>query len=72
VFYDVARPQEDDRVGERTLVNARLGYEADHWSLSLFANNLFDEHYDQYRNSFTGQSIIGAPRTVGIVLETGF
>lgn len=72
VFYDVARPQEDERVGGRTLVNARLGYEAEHWSLSLFANNLFDEHYDQYRNSFTGQVIIGAPRTVGIVLETGF
>ncbi len=72
VFYDVARPQEDQRVGARTLVNARLGYEVDHWSLSLFANNLFDEHYDQYRNSFTGQVIIGAPRTVGIVLETGF
>lgn len=72
VFYDVARPQEDERVGGRTLVNARLGYEAEHWSLSLFANNLFDEHYDQYRNSFTGQVIIGAPRTVGIVLESGF
>lgn len=72
VFYDVAKPQEDERVGGRTLVNARIGYEAERWSLSLFANNLFDEHYDQYRNSFTGQAIIGAPRTVGVVLETGF
>lgn len=72
VFYDVSRPQADDRVGGRTLVNARIGYEAERWSLSLFANNLFDEHYDQYRNAFTGQSIIGAPRSIGVVLETGF
>jgi len=72
VYTDVSIPQADDRVGARTLVNARVGYETRHWSLSLFANNLFDEKYDQYRNSFTNFAVIGAPRSVGVILEAGF
>ncbi|MCW2404650.1 outer membrane receptor protein involved in Fe transport [Sphingobium sp. B1D7B] len=72
VFTDVAKPQSSNRVSARTVVNARLGYAADHWSVSLFANNLLNEKYDQYINSFTGFSTIGAPRSVGIVLEAGF
>jgi len=28
------------------LVNARLGLEGEHWSFTLFAENLFDEHYN--------------------------
>ncbi|MEG8223481.1 TonB-dependent receptor [Sphingomonas sp. HH69] len=72
VMTDVSIPQAAGRVRARTLVNARIGYEADHWSLSLFANNLFDEKYDQYVNDFTNFAIIGAPRSVGLVLEAGF
>lgn len=72
VMTDVAVPQAANRVAARTLVNARVGYKAERWSLSLFANNLFQEKYDQYVNSFTGFAIIGAPRTVGVVLEAGF
>ena len=72
VMTDVSVPQAANRVAARTLVNARIGYKAEHWSLSLFANNLFQEKYDQYVNSFTGFAIIGAPRTVGVVLEAGF
>lgn len=72
VYTDVSIPQSDSRVGARTLVNARIGYEAEHWSLSLFANNLLDEKYDQYVNSFTNFAIIGAPRSVGVILEAGF
>lgn len=72
VYTDVSKPQSNSRVGARTLVNAKIGYEADHWSLSLFANNLFDEKYDQYVNSFTNFAIIGAPRSVGVILEAGF
>jgi len=72
VYTDVAIPQADNRVGARTLVNARIGYETRHWSLSLFANNLFDEKYDQYLNAFTKFAIIGAPRSVGVILEAGF
>ncbi|MBU0557311.1 MAG: TonB-dependent receptor [Alphaproteobacteria bacterium] len=72
VMTDVSIPQVDGRVGARTLVNARIGYEANHWSLSLFANNLFDEKYDQYINDFTNFAVIGAPRSIGVVLEAGF
>ncbi|WP_017672023.1 TonB-dependent receptor [Blastomonas sp. AAP53] len=72
VMTDVSIPQSASRVGARTLVNARIGYQADHWSLSLFANNLLDEKYDQYINDFTDFAIIGAPRSVGVVLEAGF
>lgn len=72
VMTNVQVPQTDHRVGARTLVNARVGYEADYWSVSLFANNLFDEKYDQYVNSFTNFAIIGAPRSIGVVLESGF
>lgn len=72
VFTDVSVPQSDNRVGARTLVNARIGYEAEHWSVSLFANNLFDEKYNQYVNDFTNFAVIGAPRSVGVILEAGF
>lgn len=72
VYTDVAIPQADNRVGARTLVNARIGYETRHWSLSLFANNLFDEKYDQYLNSFTNFAVIGAPRSVGVIVEACF
>ena len=72
VMTDVSIPQVDGRVGARTLVNARIGYDANRWSLSLFANNLFDEKYDQYVNDFTNFAVIGAPRSIGVVLEAGF
>ncbi|BBC73399.1 TonB-dependent receptor [Altererythrobacter sp. B11] len=72
VYTDVSIPQADSRVGARTLVNGRVGYEAEHWSLSLFANNLLDEKYDQYVNSVTNFAIIGTPRSFGVVLEAGF
>ncbi|PXA99922.1 TonB-dependent receptor [Nostoc sp. 3335mG] len=72
VYSDVSIPQANSRVGARTLVNARIGYQAEHWSLALFANNLFDEEYDQYFNTSTNFAVIGAPRSVGVTLEAGF
>ena len=72
VYTDVSQPQSETRVGARTLVNARIGYQAQHWSLSLFANNLFDEEYTQYLNPLTNYAVIGAPRRVGVILEAGF
>jgi len=72
VYTGVAVPQSGTRARERTLVNARIGYETDHWSLSLFANNLLNEKYDQYVNRLIDFAIIGAPRSVGVILEAGF
>jgi iron complex outermembrane recepter protein len=54
----------------RTLVNARLGFEAEHWSASVFADNLFDETYVQYPQPTMNRAILGDPRVIGAVLET--
>lgn len=72
VMTDVSIPQSASRVPARTLVNARVGYATPHWSLSVFANNLLGEKYDQYINDFTGLAVIGAPRSVGVMLEARF
>ncbi|MFZ5737128.1 MAG: TonB-dependent receptor [Pseudomonadota bacterium] len=73
IYTDVARPQSDWRADARTLVNARLGYRANKWSLSVSANNLFDEEYFQYDNSATrGIAVLGAPRVVGATLDLRF
>lgn len=53
----------------RTLVNARFGYDAMHWSAYLFASNLLDEDYVQYRNSTQPLAILGAPRVIGASVE---
>lgn len=73
VYTDVSVPQSDTRVGARTVVNTRVGYQAKHWSASLFVNNLFDEQYMQYYTGYYGGSAaLGASRTIGVVLEAGF
>lgn len=72
VYTAASLPQSDWRVGARTLVNARIGYRAANWSASVFANNLFNEHYIQYEWRDAQQAVLGAGRTVGLVLEAGF
>ena len=72
VYTETTPPQSSYRVGERTLVNARIGYEAEHWNLSLFARNIFDEEYDQYVYNDFNTAIIGAPPSVGVIFEAGF
>lgn len=53
----------------RTLVNAKFGYETLDWSAWLFANNLLDRQYVQYRWSDQPIAVLGAPRVVGIGFE---
>lgn len=72
VFTDVTLPQDQWRVGGRTLVNAKLGYAFDKFSVSVFANNLFDEEYKQYDNITNNRAILGDPQTFGVLLEAGF
>ena len=67
VYADIG--QYRHRLSSRTLVNGRFGYEAQHWAAWLFASNLFDEEYIQYRNSTQPLAIMGAPRVVGVSLE---
>ena len=62
--------QDQVRIDERTLVNGKFGYNADHWSLSVFANNIFDKNYIQYEQANLNRAVYGAPRVVGAILET--
>ncbi|MDQ8754630.1 TonB-dependent receptor [Sphingosinicella sp. LHD-64] len=72
VFTDVAEDQSLWRVGSRTLVNARIGYEIEHVTISAFVNNLFDEAYIQYNAISLQRAVIGAPRVFGLTLEGRF
>jgi outer membrane receptor protein involved in Fe transport len=65
-----ATPQADSRIGARTLVNARISYDLDHWSISAFASNLFDEKYLQYATPGYHLAVLGNPRILGVALET--
>ncbi|MBP7340618.1 TonB-dependent receptor [Niveispirillum sp.] len=69
VFGDVSRPQENMQLEARTLVNTKLAYEYENWTVSVFANNLFDEKYKQYEYAAAQQALLGAPRVVGVMLE---
>ncbi len=37
----------DERRSSYNLVNASLGYRGDHWSVTVWAKNLFDEYYEK-------------------------
>lgn len=69
-FSGLGADQGDFAIDSRTLVNGRVGYEADHWGAYLYARNIFDEHYAQFENKGDSLAILGDPRVVGISLET--
>lgn len=62
--------QADNTVKGRTVVNGRFGYEAEHWGVFAFATNLLDEAYVQYSQPTLNRAMLGAPRVIGISLET--
>lgn len=72
VFTDVVRPQSDWRVGARTVVNAKIGWDSRNFGVSVFANNLFDEHYLQYDNFTSSRAVMGDPQQFGVLLEARF
>ncbi len=57
------------QLASRTVVNAKFGYENLDWSAWIFANNLLDRQYLQYRWATDPVAILGAPRVVGIGFE---
>ncbi|RKF21823.1 TonB-dependent receptor [Altericroceibacterium spongiae] len=69
VFTGIGSDQSNFAVGGRTVVNAKIGYEMEHWSIFGFARNLFDEEYKQYTFASRNQSILGKPQTFGIGME---
>lgn len=70
VFSDVGTTQGQFRIAPRTIFNAKTGYEAEHWALYLYADNLFDERYIQFQSFGQPLAVLGAPRVVGASLET--
>ncbi len=72
VFTDVGAQQNNYHVSSRTVVNARVGRDGDHWGVHLVANNLFDEEYSQYDNIGLGMAVLGAPRVIGVMLDAKF
>ncbi len=74
-FYDVSHDQKSQSY---ELANARVGYDADSWSVQLWARNLFDKDYT-VRGFYFGNeppdfpaalyTRFGDPRQVGVTFE---
>jgi iron complex outermembrane receptor protein len=69
--FSAAGPdQANYAIDARTLVNGKIGYEAAHWSASIYAKNIFDEQYVQQNRATLNQAMFGDPRVIGAILET--
>ena len=60
-----------------TIVDARIGWEWEHYTLTLFAKNLFNEQYLTSINTFTppalpNRATIGDEQLVGVTLTGHF
>jgi len=57
--------ENEDQINAYTLVNIRVGYEQDDWSVSLYSNNLFNK---DYATSYDGDETyeLGEERVTGI------
>ncbi len=77
-YFDVSHDQESSSY---ELVNARVGYQADTWSVNLWARNLFDEEY-AVRGFYFGNeppdfpntlyTRAGDPRHLGVTFDKRF
>lgn len=63
-----------ERVSAFTIVNAALGYEAQKWSLTLYAKNIFDEQYltGISVSDFDSEATIGDGRMIGVRARATF
>jgi outer membrane receptor protein involved in Fe transport len=78
----ISRDMQDapiDAAGDYTIVNVRIGYAWDGMSVTIFADNLFDEQYFLYRNRIdfgTGPQdlfgTMGRSRITGITAQARF
>ncbi|NQY41422.1 MAG: TonB-dependent receptor [Henriciella sp.] len=79
-FSQLARPQEQKTIDERTLVNFRTGWRNDNFGIFLTGENLFDEEYvtslftfDPANNLSDPQfARFGRPQTFALQLEASF
>ncbi len=61
---------EQDRLGSRFIVNAKVGYEAEKYGIYLYGRNILDEKY--LRNNGGIVALVGDPAMYGIQLKLGF
>ena len=70
-YFDFANTEKQ---GAHELVNARLGYEQEHFQIYLWAKNLFDKEYVSrafaYGDIFVGRA--GEPQAFGVTLTARF
>jgi len=79
-FSQLARPQEQKTIDERTLVNFRAGWRNDNFGIYLTGDNVFDEEYATSlftfdpANNFTDPQFarFGRPQTFALQLEATF
>ncbi|NQY12976.1 MAG: TonB-dependent receptor [Henriciella sp.] len=79
-FSQLARPQEQKTIDERTLVNFRAGWRNDNFGIYLTGDNVFDEEYVTSlftfdpANNFTDPQFarFGRPQTFALQLEATF
>lgn len=55
-----------------TLVDVRAGYKWDHYTLTVFAKNLFDEEYVTYKGLSANQASAGDEQLFGVTLRGEF
>ncbi|MEQ3746111.1 MAG: TonB-dependent receptor [Henriciella sp.] len=79
-FSQLARPQEQRTIDERTLVNFRAGWKNDNFGIYLTGDNIFDEEYltslftFDPANNFNDPQFarFGRPQTFALQLEASF
>lgn len=72
IFTDVRIPQAATFAAARTLVNARIACALPHWTVAMFASNILNDHYYQYRFDGLPRAVLGNPRVLGVAIETGW
>lgn len=64
-----------DYVGDYFVGNARIGYRAENWTVTLFSDNVFDEEYFVYRDvigTFDCCATLGNRRVTGVTLTAKY
>lgn len=56
-------------IESRFLANAKVGYAADHFSLSFYVDNIFDKQYLTGRSTTGNEASIGDGRTLGVEMR---
>jgi len=71
IYFDAENTQSQ---GDYGLFDAKIGYEAGHFDIYLYAQNLFDEEYvtRAFETSGVWYGRAGAPQSFGIVLQGRF